>query len=386
MGLAAAKTKRKVGADPNNNKWARNTDSFGHKILRAHGWEPGQYLGAKDAPHAKWHTAANSSHIRVVLKEDNLGLGANRNHGDQCTGLDDFQSILGRLNGKTDEALETEQKFRQELKLSFYLERKFGSMRFVKGGWLVGDQVQDTPTVEEEKTPESEDSTTSSDSQASEAEQSDDKTKRSKKRKLEDGATTERNGGRKSKKRRAEDGSETETEKEKRRRERKERKSKKKEDADTTDGGADTEAPSKKRKKGTQDDGREDPATGDSGGVEAGVEQDAKKRSKKEKKPKKKSKSEESSETEKKSSKKRRRKAEDEPASSVDAGDPVRKDTALDSSAATSKAASSSSTPAGSGFSTPTRHLSRQRFIAQKRMAFSDPKALNQIFMIKSES
>jgi len=151
MGLAAAKNKRKLGNDPNNTKWSRNTDSFGQKILRSQGWQPGEYLGAKDAAHAEWHTEANTSHIRVVLKDDTLGLGAKRNNGDECTGLDAFQHLLGRLNGKTEEVLDTERKVREDLKLSRYFEQKFGAVRFIRGGWLVGDQLQTAPDDEAEK-------------------------------------------------------------------------------------------------------------------------------------------------------------------------------------------------------------------------------------------
>jgi Pin2-interacting protein X1 len=353
-------------------------------MLRAHGWEPGQYLGAKDAPHAQWHTAANASHIRVVLKEDNLGIGAGRNQGDQCTGLNDFQDILGRLNGKADAVVETERKVREDVIVSLYVQRKFGPMRFVKGGWLVGDQVQETPeaggkVVEIE---DSKDMSDNSESPETEEEQAGEKAKKSKKRKLEDGASTQDDGAKKSKKRRAEDGSGTETEKEKRRRERKEKKSKKREDAAA---GAASESDAKA-------------ANGETEEAEEIKAPDTKKRSKKEKKAKeKKVKTDESSESESKLSKKKKRRKTEEEFASDDATLPA-------SSSSIPKDASGTSTPSGSGYSTPIRNASRRKFITQKRMAFADPKALNQvkgfgyqflpatkltheqIFMIKSES
>ncbi len=184
-------SKRKLGNDPNNTKWSRNTESFGQKFLRAQGWEPGQYLGAKDSAHSQWHTEANSSHIRVTLKDDLLGLGAKRNNGDECTGLDAFQHLLGRLNGKSEDALETERKAREDIKLNLYVERKLGTIRFVKGGWLVGDQLMDKPTGElAESLESSEQETEASPGAEVEAEAESDTpepvSKKSKKRKAED--------------------------------------------------------------------------------------------------------------------------------------------------------------------------------------------------------
>jgi Pin2-interacting protein X1 len=113
--------------------------------MASQGWKPGEYLGAKDAPHAEFHTAANASHIRVMIKDDNLGLGAKIGSGvghGECTGLDAFKNLLGRLNGKDEEEIEKEQKSRQDLKRAIYTERRWGSIRFVQGGFLVGDKIQ----------------------------------------------------------------------------------------------------------------------------------------------------------------------------------------------------------------------------------------------------
>lgn len=217
-----------VSTDPNNNTWARNTDTFGQKILRAHGWAPGDYLGAKDTAYVASHTEASLSHIRVVLKEDNLGLGAKRNNGDQCTGLDAFQNLLGRLNGKTEEVLEVEREARATVKRNLYVERKYGVMRFVQGGWLVGDQ--ETDSLEQSKPSTTETSMDVSEASDTDVEMPDQPTQDSKKRKADD--TAER---KKSKKRRSEDDSGAETEKEKRKREKKAKKSKKrKENGDDT--------------------------------------------------------------------------------------------------------------------------------------------------------
>ena len=81
----------------------------------------------------------------MVLKEDNLGLGAKKGSGQmagQCVGLDVFQGILGRLNGKSDEVLKKEDDARGNLHRVAHIERRFGMISFVKGGLLVGDKIQ----------------------------------------------------------------------------------------------------------------------------------------------------------------------------------------------------------------------------------------------------
>ncbi len=140
--LTVLESRRKISKDPNNTRWTRNSTSFGQKILRSQGWTPGQYLGAKDAPHAELHTAANASYVRVVVRQDNLGLGANQNQGDECTGLDAFKDLLGRLNGKSEEVIGKERSVREAVKLSLYAHRKYGAMRFIRGGLLVGEDFQ----------------------------------------------------------------------------------------------------------------------------------------------------------------------------------------------------------------------------------------------------
>lgn len=122
--------------------------------MKSQGWQPGEYLGIKDAPHAEFHTEANASHIRVVLKDDNLGIGAKKGSGleqGECVGLDVFQNLLGRLNGRDEDEIEREQKSREDLKRAIYTERKWGSIRFVSGGFLIGDKIQDLIDGEAER-------------------------------------------------------------------------------------------------------------------------------------------------------------------------------------------------------------------------------------------
>ncbi|CCU74497.1 G-patch RNA maturation protein [Blumeria hordei DH14] len=147
MGLAAPKKKLKLSHDPNNTRWINNTDSFGHKILTSQGWKQGEYLGARNAPHAEFHSAANSSHIRVIIKDDNLGLGAKVGTGvghGECTGLDAFKNLLSRLNGKDKDEIDNEQRSRDNIRKAIYMEKKWGSLRFVSAGFLVGDKIEDS--------------------------------------------------------------------------------------------------------------------------------------------------------------------------------------------------------------------------------------------------
>ena len=134
----------KLSHDPNNTTWSRNTTKYGQKILESQGWTPGEFLGATNVPYAAYHTAANASHIRIVLKDDTLGLGARPGRSQEAgptTGLDMFQNILGRLNGKSESQLATEENSRSLVKRSMFVEQRWGSLRFVSGGFLVGDDL-----------------------------------------------------------------------------------------------------------------------------------------------------------------------------------------------------------------------------------------------------
>ncbi|KAI9840983.1 MAG: telomerase inhibitor [Thelocarpon superellum] len=152
MGLAGPRKRTKISQDPNNVNWARSTDTFGHKILTAQGWKPGGLLGLTDAPHAEHHSAASQTYIRVALKDDNLGLGAKvgRGHAERAaTGLSAFESILDRLSGKSGEEIERKQEARAEVTRRSYIEQRFGTMTFVRGGMLVGNKIQELKDAEE---------------------------------------------------------------------------------------------------------------------------------------------------------------------------------------------------------------------------------------------
>jgi Pin2-interacting protein X1 len=131
-------SRNKISRDPNNTAWARNTSRFGHQILSAQGWTPGQTLGRPDAEYAEHYTAASASHIRVAIKDDNYGLGAIKGKADgERFGLELLSGLLGRLNGKTEVELQKEEKALQTLKT----KEKWSRMGFVSGGFMVGDEI-----------------------------------------------------------------------------------------------------------------------------------------------------------------------------------------------------------------------------------------------------
>lgn len=47
------------------------------------------------------------------------------------------------MNGKKDDELEKEQKSRDDLKRAVYTEKRWGALRFVSGGFLVGDRIEE---------------------------------------------------------------------------------------------------------------------------------------------------------------------------------------------------------------------------------------------------
>nr|OQO24774.1 hypothetical protein B0A51_11735 [Rachicladosporium sp. CCFEE 5018] len=140
MGLSAPKSRIKLSNDPNNTTWSTDTSAYGHRLLTSQGWSPGTTLGAVNAPQASHYTAANSSHIRVLLREDNAGLGAKRGGESKETfGLKGLEGIFGRLNGREEAKVDdvVEEKRRDAM-----LRVRYGGvMGFVSGGFLVGDKL-----------------------------------------------------------------------------------------------------------------------------------------------------------------------------------------------------------------------------------------------------
>lgn len=200
-----SRSRRKLDHDPNNTRWTRDETTFGQKILRAQGWQPGKFLGAQDTAHAQLHSVASLAPIKINLKDDTLGLGAKirQKQSDECTGLDVFKDLLGRLNGKSEEALEKERQVRSEIKTNLVVERKYGPMRFVSGGLLVGDHMMaelvdkkptSTPVKEESVSETSED-------ESVKKQKKEKKDKKSKKRKASESEEADTSDGKHEKKR-----------------------------------------------------------------------------------------------------------------------------------------------------------------------------------------
>lgn len=313
--------------------------------MRSQGWAPGDYLGAKDASHSEYFSAANASHIKAVLKDDNMGLGAKRNGGDECVGLFDFQALLGRLNGQSDESLDEQRRKHEDAKVNLYLHRKLGTVRFVFAGYLVGDKVQALA----------------------------DEMKRDKEAAAGAGdTTTEGKKEKKSKKRKAEADDDTASEK----------KTSKKSKSEHLDHDSKADRKAKKEKKRREKEAEKDGSntlnadTPDKHTADADENASSRKKSKKEKKEK-------------------HKKSKDEDTTSVDTQESVstkekkKKRKSEKEAKAESSKSSTLPTPIASTVSTPAvphRHLARQRFIAQKRAAVMDQAALNQVRLLSNAS
>jgi Pin2-interacting protein X1 len=359
----------KLSHDPNNTKWTNDTESFGLKIMTSQGWQPGDYLGVKNAAHAEYHTAANASHIRVSIKDDNLGLGAKIGSGvghGECTGLDAFTNLLGRLNGKDEEELEKEQKSREDLKRAIYTERRWGSVRFVPGGFLIGDKIQHLIESEAERIRRLAargDATDCSSSESdNEAElQLAEKSKKSKKRKIEVFEAEPEVVAIKIKKSKKKRKSETAPE----------------EAEEVTAAMEDVKISKKKSKKDRKKRDLEE--------SEDDTEIQKRKKEKKSKRDRKEMKEKTTSDVEmaEKEAKRRKKSRRDKEKNS-------QKDTEPVESSQTSTKESTPSTPLifeSSGRSTPMmqgRHAVRARNIAQKRLAHMDVVSLNQVCLITS--
>lgn len=102
-------------------------------------------MGARNKSYTR---AQGISHIRVTLKDDNLGLGARSGPNVPQPGLDAFQGLLGRLNGKSVVELAKEQHTRDDLRRTNYAERRWGGLHFISGGLLVGDRIEEVVEVQ----------------------------------------------------------------------------------------------------------------------------------------------------------------------------------------------------------------------------------------------
>lgn len=79
----------------------------------------------------------------MVLKDDNLGLGAKGLQHDLCTGLDAFQGLLDSLNGKAKGQATRHEQIYQETKPAVYEGLGKKGIRFVSGGFLKGREEEE---------------------------------------------------------------------------------------------------------------------------------------------------------------------------------------------------------------------------------------------------
>ncbi|OXU20369.1 hypothetical protein TSAR_005882 [Trichomalopsis sarcophagae] len=88
--LAGPKRKQKWTLNPRGKHWSEDSNKFGQKMLEKMGWTSGKGLGAKEQGMVE--------HIRVKVKNDQVGIGFDKNRDDQWTEhQDDFNSFLQNL-------------------------------------------------------------------------------------------------------------------------------------------------------------------------------------------------------------------------------------------------------------------------------------------------
>eukprot|EP01135_Chromosphaera_perkinsii_P008487 Nk52_evm55s1360 gene=Nk52_evmTU55s1360 len=86
-----SRRKTKWTKDPNNTAWSNDDSKFGMKMMEKMGWSKGKGLGVKQQ--------GNTEHIKIQLKDNNLGIGAKRNHSNNwMENQDAFSDVLAKLN------------------------------------------------------------------------------------------------------------------------------------------------------------------------------------------------------------------------------------------------------------------------------------------------
>ncbi|KAF4581203.1 PinX1- protein [Ophiocordyceps camponoti-floridani] len=355
MGLLAESKsgRRKLSRDPNNTRWTRDESSFGQKMLRAQGWQPGQLLGAQNGSTSELHGAANASFIRVSLKDDLKGLGYNKALEDKVTGLDVFCDVLSRLNGKSEEDIEKKRQARLAMETDLYVQRRWGTVRFVRGGLLVGDvPVEETGSRSEEKIEADGLQGDKSEGNDIKAELTR-KTRKSKKRKLADVD--------------AENVEMTKEEKRRRKEEKRARKVPSKPEQDSPNSGNKDAVEPDLNMEQAEDDAAADKPRMKSKSKEKARRQSA------EETEKDKSKSDKKERRDKKKKKKRRGEAEGEANGESKA-----------EATATATTTTTTTTTTAAAAANGHRNFVRARFIAAKRQAMLDTQALKQIFMVQA--
>lgn len=81
-----------------------DTSSFGRKMMEKMGWKTGQGLGLNND--------GSVSHIKISVKEDNLGIGASRkdSEGGWLNNSKSYQEVLDRLAASAENSLDKKNK------------------------------------------------------------------------------------------------------------------------------------------------------------------------------------------------------------------------------------------------------------------------------------
>uniref|UniRef100_A0A8C8HN28 G-patch domain-containing protein n=1 Tax=Oncorhynchus tshawytscha TaxID=74940 RepID=A0A8C8HN28_ONCTS len=126
--------KQKWSVDPRNSAWSKDESKFGQKMLERMGWSKGKGLGRTEQ--------GSTEHIKVKVKNNQLGLGTTASHEDNWIAhQDDFNQLLADLNNchGQNTANEAPSEEKQQEK-SFSLEEKSKTsrkrvhyMKFTKG-------------------------------------------------------------------------------------------------------------------------------------------------------------------------------------------------------------------------------------------------------------
>uniref|UniRef100_A0A3B4B1H7 G-patch domain-containing protein n=1 Tax=Periophthalmus magnuspinnatus TaxID=409849 RepID=A0A3B4B1H7_9GOBI len=131
--LAEPRRKQKWSVDPRNSAWSKDDSKFGQKMLERMGWSKGKGLGRSEQ--------GATEHIKVKVKNDSYGLGANASHEDNWIAhQDDFNELLAQLNschGQNDNnegatSLQEQKGFSLEEK-SKTARKRVHYMKFTKG-------------------------------------------------------------------------------------------------------------------------------------------------------------------------------------------------------------------------------------------------------------
>nr|XP_054757761.1 PIN2/TERF1-interacting telomerase inhibitor 1-like [Lytechinus pictus] len=89
--LAEPRRRQKLSFDPRNKAWSEDSSKFGQKLMEKMGWSKGKGLGIKED--------GNVSHVKVSLKNNNLGIGCKASQEDNWIAhQDDFNDLLSSLN------------------------------------------------------------------------------------------------------------------------------------------------------------------------------------------------------------------------------------------------------------------------------------------------